>query len=152
MLVMVAGALGLVAGVIGTINSSRRFLYLWPILWGNIILIPMQAAFIWKFDLSTVKAVLWFNVVSAVPSLGVAIYTAFYGFARGGRKIAGIDYRNKHRRTYGGVVQLAAMARSAFAGKMLRQRGGFLHDFPRHRRSSHTIEMSMEIMVWQETN
>jgi O-antigen/teichoic acid export membrane protein len=92
-LVMVAGAFGLVGGVMSTINASRRFLYLWPILLGNMILIPMQAVFIWKFDLSTVKAVLWFNIVSAVPSLGVALYTALYGFARGGRRIAGIDYR-----------------------------------------------------------
>jgi O-antigen/teichoic acid export membrane protein len=92
-LVMIAGSMGLVGGIMATINGARRFVYFSPILWGNIFLILMQAAFIWKFDMSTVKAVLWFNIVSGLPSLAVVIYTALYGFARGGRRIVGIDYR-----------------------------------------------------------
>jgi hypothetical protein len=52
----------------------------------------LQVLFIWKVDLSTVKAVLWFGIASLLPTFAIGILTAFYGFARGGRRVVGIDY------------------------------------------------------------
>jgi len=52
----------------------------------------VQAIFIWKVDMSTVKNVLWFNIASLVPTFITGILATFYGFAKGGRRVAGIDY------------------------------------------------------------
>jgi O-antigen/teichoic acid export membrane protein len=91
-LVILAGAIGLVGGVNASINSSRRFVYYAFVLTDNIVTLIAQAIFIWKVDLSTVKAVLWFNIATITPTFIIGILTAFYGFARGGRRVAGIDY------------------------------------------------------------
>jgi O-antigen/teichoic acid export membrane protein len=91
-LVILAGAMGLVGGVIASVNGSRRFIYYSFVLTDNIVTLIVQAIFIWKMDLSTVKAVLWFNIATILPTFVIGILTAFYGFARGGRRVAGIDY------------------------------------------------------------
>jgi O-antigen/teichoic acid export membrane protein len=92
MLVMVAGAIGLVKGIIATVNGSRRFVYYKFVLTDNILTLIVEALFIWKVDLSSVKAVLWFGIVAGLPSFAMGIVAAFYGMARGGRRIVGIDY------------------------------------------------------------
>jgi hypothetical protein len=38
------------------------------------------------------KAVLWFGIVTSLPPLALGILNAFYGMARGGRRIVEIDY------------------------------------------------------------
>jgi O-antigen/teichoic acid export membrane protein len=86
-LIIASGAIGLVAGVMATINGSRRFIYYSLVLTDNILTLILQAIYIWKVDLSTVKAVLWFNIFTMVPTVVTGVITAFYGFARGGRKI-----------------------------------------------------------------
>lgn len=91
-LVMLIGAMGFVGGLISSINNSRRFIYYSFVLTDNILTLLVQAVFIWKVDLSTVKAVLWFGVASSLPTFIIGILTAFYGLARGGRRIVGIDY------------------------------------------------------------
>jgi O-antigen/teichoic acid export membrane protein len=91
-LVIVAGAISLVGGAIASINGSRRFVYYSFVLTDNILTLIVQAILIWKMDLSTVKAVLWFNIATILPTFVIGILTAFYGFARGGRRVAGIDY------------------------------------------------------------
>jgi len=91
-LVIVAGAISLVGGVTASINGSRRFVYYAFVLTDNIVTLIVQAIFIWKVDLSTVKAVLWFNIATITPTFIIGILAAFYGFARGGRRVAGIDY------------------------------------------------------------
>ena len=91
-LVIAAGAISLVGGIIACINGSRRFTYYSFVLADNIVTLIVQAIFIWKMDLSTVKAVLWFNIVTISPTFIIGILAAFYGFARGGRRVAGIDY------------------------------------------------------------
>lgn len=91
-LVMLSGAIGLVGGVMAVINGSRRFTYYSFVLADIILTFILQAIFIWKMDLSTVRAVLWFGIVSSLPSFAMGILAAFYGFARGGRRVAGIDY------------------------------------------------------------
>jgi O-antigen/teichoic acid export membrane protein len=91
-LVILAGAIGLVGGVVASVNGSRRFTYYSFVLADNIITLIVQIIFIWKVDLSTVKAVLWFNIATITPTFFIGILAAFYGFAKGGRRIAGIDY------------------------------------------------------------
>lgn len=91
-LVMLSGAIGLVGGVMASINGSRRFTYYSFVLTDNILTLIVQVICIWKMDLSTVKAVLWFGIASSLPTFAIGILTAFYGFARGGRRVAGIDY------------------------------------------------------------
>jgi O-antigen/teichoic acid export membrane protein len=95
MLVMLSGAIGLAGGLMAAINGSRRFTYYSFVLTDNILTLILQVIYIWKVDLSTVKAVLWFGIVSSLPTFAIGILTAFYGFARGGRRIAGIDYSLK---------------------------------------------------------
>jgi hypothetical protein len=36
--------------------------------------------------------VLWFNIATITPTFIIGILASFYGFARGGRRVAGIDY------------------------------------------------------------
>jgi len=81
-----------VGGVNASINSSRRFVYYAFVLTDNIVTLIVQAIFIWKVDLSTVKAVLWFNIATITPTFIIGFLAAFYGFVRGGRRVAGIDY------------------------------------------------------------
>jgi O-antigen/teichoic acid export membrane protein len=92
LLVMISSTMAIVTGLMSSINGSRRFVYLSLNLSSDILTILLQVAMIWKMDLSSVKAVLWFNIVSGCPALIAVILAAFYGFARGGRRIVGIDY------------------------------------------------------------
>lgn len=87
MLVMLSGAIGLLAGVVATINGSRRFTYYSFVLADTILTLILQAVYIWRVDLSTVKAVLWFNIFTMLPTLATGTITAFYGSAHGGRTI-----------------------------------------------------------------
>lgn len=91
-LVIVAGAISLVGSLISSINSSRRFIYYSFVLTDNIVTLFVQAIFIWRVDMSTVKNVLWFNIASLLPTFVTGILAAIYGYARGGRRVAGIDY------------------------------------------------------------
>jgi len=91
-LVIVTGAISLVGGVISSINSSRRFNYYSFVITDNILTLIVQIICIWRMDLSTVKAVLWFGIASSLPTFAIGILTAFYGYAKGGRRVAGIDY------------------------------------------------------------
>jgi O-antigen/teichoic acid export membrane protein len=86
-LIMVSGAIGLLGGVVATINGARRFVYYSFVLTDNILTLILQAIYIWRVDLSTVKAVLWFNIFTMLPTLATGAITAFYGFAHGGRTI-----------------------------------------------------------------
>lgn len=91
-LIILSGAIGLFGGVMATINGSRRFIYYSLVLTDIILTLILQVLYIWKVDLSTVKAVLWFNIFTMFPTLAVGVITAFYGFARGGRKIVESHY------------------------------------------------------------
>lgn len=91
-LVMMSGAMSLVGGMLASMNGSRRFSYYSFVISGNVLTFIVEALLIWKMDLSTVKSVLIFNVLVGLPPLSIGIATAFFGFARGGRRILGIDY------------------------------------------------------------
>jgi hypothetical protein len=91
MLVMIGGAMGLVGGIMASINGARRFVYYWDNMARNILTLIVQALFIWKADLSDVRTVLIFGIVSGLPSLVLQIVVAFYGCAHGPRRIPGLD-------------------------------------------------------------
>jgi O-antigen/teichoic acid export membrane protein len=91
-LVILAGAIGLVGGVISSVNGSRRFTFYKFVLADTILTLIVQIVCIWKMDLSTVRAVLWINIATLLPTFFIGIMAAFYGLAKGGRRVAGIDY------------------------------------------------------------
>ncbi len=90
-LVILTGAIGLISGVMAAMNGSRRFVYYSFVLSQIIVTLAVEAIFIWKVDLSTVKAVLWLGIVAGVPSLTINALVGLYGLAKGGRRIAGTD-------------------------------------------------------------
>jgi O-antigen/teichoic acid export membrane protein len=86
-LLMIAGrSVGYMCGVLWVIHSARRFVYWWNGMMTIALTLCVQAAFIWKVDLSTVRAVLTLNLVTAVVVLLVNILTGVYGFTRGPRE------------------------------------------------------------------
>ena len=91
LLVIINGALGLVSGGMYMINNSRRFVYWWQNATIILCTLAVQAMFLWKSDLQTVRSVLYFAIVSTSVIFVVQVISAFYGFARGPRRIAGID-------------------------------------------------------------
>jgi len=91
-LVILSGAMGLVGSVIYAMNCSRRFVYHSFVISQIVITLAVEAIFVWKVDLSTVRAVLLLNIAIGVPALLINFIVGVYGLVRGGRKIAGIDY------------------------------------------------------------
>src|SRR5208283_4344545 len=89
-LVMISSSMGLVGGIMASINGARRFVFHWDNMTRNIATLIIQIAFIWKADLSSVTSVLWFGIISSLPSLIMQTVVAFYGCARGPRRIAGL--------------------------------------------------------------
>ncbi len=90
--VMLAGAIGLQCGLMASINGARRFVYYWQNVSNIGLTILVQIIFLWKADLSSIRGVLWLNIASSLPALALGIVVAFYGFARGGRKIVGLEH------------------------------------------------------------
>jgi len=94
-LMMVASSMGLVGGVMATMNGARRFVYHWDNVTRNILTLILQIVFIWKADLSSVRSVLWFGILTGLPSLVMQGIVAVYGMSRGPRRIAGLDELNQ---------------------------------------------------------
>jgi len=95
-LAMISSSMGLVGGVMASINGARRFVYHWDNMTRNIATLVIQIVFIWKADLSSVRNVLWFGIASALPSLSMQALVAVYGITRGPRRIVGLDDLGKH--------------------------------------------------------
>jgi hypothetical protein len=91
LLVISNGAIGLISGVVYTINNSRRFVYWWQNITTISLTIVVQSLYLWKGDLHTVRSVLWFGIAATSVSCSVQIASAFYGFLHGPRRIVGID-------------------------------------------------------------
>ena len=92
LLVMLGGSMGLVGGIMATINGARRFVYYWDNMARNILTLVVQIVFIWKADLSNVRTVLWFGIATGLPSLVLQAAVGVYGCIRGPRRIAGLDH------------------------------------------------------------
>lgn len=90
-LVIAAGAIRHLSGLMWIIHCSRRFVYWWNTLLTIVLTILVQAIFLWKFDLGTVRSVLFFNIASALASLLVNALAGGYGFWRGPRAIQGVE-------------------------------------------------------------
>jgi hypothetical protein len=86
-LVVLSSAIQFVAGFLWVIHSARRFIYWWSNLTHIALTLIVQVVLIWKFDLSTVRNVLYFNIASAGVALLVMISTGVYGFWRGPQKM-----------------------------------------------------------------
>ena len=87
-LLMITGSsLGYLSGVLWMIHAARKFVYWWNGIAAISLIIAVQAMFIWKVDLSTVRAVLTLNMVTAAVGLLVNLATGIFGFAFGPRKI-----------------------------------------------------------------
>ena len=86
-LVILASAIRYVSGFMWVVHSARRFVYWWNNLSNIALTLLVQAAFLWKFDLSTVRNVLILSIASAVVSLAVAIACGIYGFWRGPQRM-----------------------------------------------------------------
>jgi hypothetical protein len=90
-LMMISSSMALVGGLIASINGARRFVYHWDNMTRNILTLIVQVMFIWKADLSSVRSVLWFGIITGLPSLAMQTAVAVYGMVRGPRRIAGLD-------------------------------------------------------------
>jgi O-antigen/teichoic acid export membrane protein len=90
-LVMISSSMSMVGGIMANINGARRFVFHWDNMTRNISTLAIQILFIWKVDLSSVRNVLWFSIATLTPSLIMQTVVAFYGCARGPRRIVGLD-------------------------------------------------------------
>jgi hypothetical protein len=86
-LAILESAIRFLNGFMWTVNSSRRFVY-----WGNNLSIivgtlTVQALFLWKSDLSTVRMVLILNIATAFVEMFSIGAGSIYGFWRGPKKI-----------------------------------------------------------------
>jgi hypothetical protein len=84
---MLTSAISYLNGFIWVINSSRRFVYWWNNLSNIVLILLIQAVFVWKWDLSTVRNVLTVNIVTSVASLLITIACGIYGFWRGPQRV-----------------------------------------------------------------
>jgi O-antigen/teichoic acid export membrane protein len=87
LLMIAGGSLAYLSGVLWMIHAARRFIYWWNGIAAISIIIAVQAMFIWKVDLSTVRAVLTLNLATAAAGLLVNLITGIFGFIFGPRKI-----------------------------------------------------------------
>lgn len=86
-LAILGSAIRFLNGFMWTVNSSRRFVY-----WGNNLSIiigtlTIQALFLWKSDLSTVRMVLILNITTAFVEMFSIGAGSIYGFWRGPKKL-----------------------------------------------------------------
>ncbi len=89
-LIVLASSIRSLCGFMWVIHSARRFVYWWNNLFNIILTVAVQAAVLWKFDLSTVRSVLYFNLASAMVSVVVVVSCGVYGFWRGPQKMEAV--------------------------------------------------------------
>jgi len=70
-------------GTMWIIHSSRRFVYWWNNFFNIISTVLVQALFLWKFDLSTMRNVLLLNIATAIVGLLITASCGVYGFKYG---------------------------------------------------------------------
>jgi hypothetical protein len=86
-LVVMSSSIQFVAGFLWTIHSARRFVYWWNNIGIIVLTLAVQAGFVLKMDLSTVKNVLIMSVATSAANLVLAICCGVYGFLRGPQKM-----------------------------------------------------------------
>ena len=80
-------AIGCLSGIMWAIHSARRFVYWWSNTVRLVLTLLLQVLFVTRLDLSTVRSVLWLNLVTTVASLSVNVMIGIYGFIRGPREV-----------------------------------------------------------------
>jgi len=86
-LVMIVGALFYLSQLIFCINTARRFVYWWSNIAIIILTVSVQALFLWKADLGSVRTVLVFNICTCLVTLLVTVSCGIYGFISGPRYV-----------------------------------------------------------------
>jgi hypothetical protein len=97
LLVIVSGSIGLVGGMMATVNGARRFVYHWENVSRNCICLLLQIAFIWKVDMSQVRNVLLLPIAVSVVCLAGQTAASLYGFIRGPRRVKGLEDRTEYQ-------------------------------------------------------
>jgi hypothetical protein len=75
-----------VGGFIWVIHTARRFVYWWIAVVNIALTLILEAVFIWKVDLSSVRNVLILNVAGAALTFLVILASGVYGFWHGPQK------------------------------------------------------------------
>ena len=84
---MIAGsAIGFFSAILWLVHWARKFVYWWNGVMTIALTIAVQVLFIWKVDLSTVRAVLMLNLAVSGVGLLVNVLTGIYGFVFGPRR------------------------------------------------------------------
>jgi O-antigen/teichoic acid export membrane protein len=86
LLMIAASSLAYFSGMLWMIHAARKFIYWWSGMMNIALTLAVQAMFIWKVDLSTVRAVLILNLATAGVALLVNVLTGIYGFVFGPRE------------------------------------------------------------------
>jgi len=89
-LIILASSIRYISGFMWIVHSARRFVYWWNNLFNIVLTLAVQVAVLWKFDLSTVRGVLYLNLASAIVSVVVAAACGAYGFWRGPQKMEAV--------------------------------------------------------------
>jgi hypothetical protein len=89
-LMIASSSVAYFSGVLWVIHCARRFVYWWNGMAVIILTLAVQALFLWKVDLSTVRSVLILNLATMTISLLVNVLAGIYGFVRGPRKAASV--------------------------------------------------------------
>lgn len=89
-LLMAGSSMAFFAGQLYVIHNARRFVYWWNGMAVIVLTLGIDIFFIWKVDLSTVRAVLTLGVFTALAGLLVNAGTGIYGLVWGPRKIVGV--------------------------------------------------------------
>lgn len=85
LLLIAAASMGHLCEVLWTVNTARRFVYWWNGAITIFYTLAVEIAFVWKVDLSTVRAVLAMSLVTGLGILIVNVLSGIYGFVHGPR-------------------------------------------------------------------
>ena len=89
-LTILASSIRYISSFMWIVNSARRFVYWWNNLFNIVLTLAVQAAVLWKLDLSTVRNVLYLNLATAMVSVVVVVSCGVYGFWRGPQKMEAV--------------------------------------------------------------
>jgi hypothetical protein len=85
-LAVAASAVSFFSSVMWCIHTARKFVYWWNVGLSIGLTLVVQALFIAKIDMSTVRGVLWLTIATNVASLFINVLSGAYGFIKGPRE------------------------------------------------------------------
>ena len=87
-LVIAGASLAYLNGAMSFIHNARRFVYWWSSAAAIVLTVAVEAIYIWKEDLSTVRGVLLLSLAVVGINFLINFLTGIYGFMWGPRKPA----------------------------------------------------------------